>query len=138
MRDGVKLHTVILVPKNAKGLPMLLERTPYNASGFAQENIPHLRDALRPAGREWVDDGYILVFQDILGKYGSKGDYVMTRPPIGKLNPSKTDDTTDDPSFAAELPGKQPPLTHAYIAYSLSLLLALEIAAATAYPTSDT
>jgi putative CocE/NonD family hydrolase len=95
MRDGVKLHTVILVPKNARGLPMLLERTPYNAGGFAQDNIPHLRDALRPAGREWVDDGYILVFQDIRGKYGSKGDYVMTRPPIGKLNPSKTDDTTD-------------------------------------------
>jgi len=95
MRDGVKLNTVILVPKNAKGYPMLLERTPYNADGFAKENIPHLRDALWPAGREWVDDGYILVYQDIRGKYGSKGDYVMTRPPIGKLNPSKTDDTTD-------------------------------------------
>ncbi|WP_239700525.1 CocE/NonD family hydrolase [Massilia sp. 9096] len=95
MRDGVKLHTVILVPKNATGLPMLLERTPYNADGFAKENIPHLRDALWPAGREWVDDGYILVYQDIRGKYGSKGDYVMTRPPVGKLNPSKTDDTTD-------------------------------------------
>jgi hypothetical protein len=49
----------------------------------------------------------------------------------------ETDDTTDDPSFAAELPGKQPPLTHAYIAYSSFLLLALEIAATTAYPISD-
>jgi hypothetical protein len=45
--------------------------------------------------------------------------------------------TYHDPSFAAELPGKQPPLMHAYIAYSFSLLLALEITATTAYPISD-
>jgi len=95
MRDGVKLHTVVLIPKGAKNFPMLLERTPYDAGGFAKENVPHLRDALWPAGREWADDGYILVYQDIRGKYGSKGDYVMTRPPIGALNPTKTDDTTD-------------------------------------------
>jgi putative CocE/NonD family hydrolase len=95
MRDGVQLHTIILAPRNAKGLPMLLERTPYDASGFVKETSPRLRDSVRPSGREWVDDGYILVFQDIRGKYGSKGDYVMTRPPIGKLNPSTTDDTTD-------------------------------------------
>ena len=47
------------------------------------------------AQREWVDDGYIVVDQDIRGKYGSEGDYVMTRPPMGPLNPTKTDDTTD-------------------------------------------
>ena len=34
MRDGVKLHTVILVPKGAKNAPILLTRTPYNASGL--------------------------------------------------------------------------------------------------------
>src|SRR5215475_16021810 len=34
MRDGVKLHTVILVPKGAKGAPILLTRTPYNANKF--------------------------------------------------------------------------------------------------------
>ena len=94
MRDGVKLHTVILVPKGAKGLPMLLERTPYNAGGFSSDK-PKMRDAVWPAQREWVDDGYIIVDQDIRGKYGSEGDYVMTRPPIGPLNPTKTDDTTD-------------------------------------------
>ena len=33
MRDGVKLHTVILVPKGAKGAPILLTRTPYDADG---------------------------------------------------------------------------------------------------------
>jgi len=94
MRDGVKLHTQILVPKVEKGLPMLLERTPYDASGFAHDK-PKMRDAVWSAQREWVDDGYIIVDQDVRGKYGSEGDYVMTRPPVGQLNPTKTDDTTD-------------------------------------------
>jgi putative CocE/NonD family hydrolase len=94
MRDGVKLHTVILVPKGAKGLPMLLERTPYDANFFTSDK-PKMRDAVWPAQREWVDDGYIVVDQDIRGKYGSEGDYVMTRPLMGPLNPTKTDDTTD-------------------------------------------
>jgi len=95
MRDGVKLHTVIVVPKGAHDLPILLERTPYNAGFFSSHDSPHLRDTLWSANREWVDDGYIFVYQDIRGKYGSEGAYVMTRPPMGPLNPSKTDDTTD-------------------------------------------
>jgi predicted acyl esterase len=95
MRDGVKLHTVIIIPKNARGLPMLLERTPYDATFDARTDAPHLRDAVWSALREWVDDGYIFVSQDIRGKYGSQGKYVMTRPVIGPLNPTKTDDTTD-------------------------------------------
>jgi len=95
MRDGVKLHTVILIPHGAKGLPMLLERTPYNAGEFSKAAVPRLREAVSTANREWVDDQYIIVHQDIRGKYGSQGKYVMTRPPIGALNPTKTDDTTD-------------------------------------------
>ena len=95
MRDGVELHTIIVVPKNARGLPMLLERTPYDASEDSKVDSPHLRDAVWTPEREWVDDGYIVIAQDIRGKYGSHGSYVMTRPPIGSLNPSQTDDTTD-------------------------------------------
>ena len=49
----------------------------------------------------------------------------------------ETDDTTDDPAFAAEQPGKQNPLDHSYIAYSFSLLLALEFAAAIVLSYSD-
>src|ERR1700760_1731295 len=45
MRDGVNLHTVILVPKEARGLPILLERTPYNAGEFSSDK-PHMRDAV--------------------------------------------------------------------------------------------
>jgi hypothetical protein len=57
-------------------------------------------------------------------------------PPSLPLDPETTDDTVeydyvvDDQTPSAELPGKQPPLTHAYITYSFSLLLALEFATA--------
>ncbi|MBR0552303.1 CocE/NonD family hydrolase [Sphingomonadaceae bacterium LXI357] len=95
MRDGVKLHTVIMIPKGAHDLPILLERTPYNASGFAPNNSPHMKDAVWSGDTDWADGSYILVWQDIRGKYGSEGDYVMVRPPRGPLNPTKTDDTTD-------------------------------------------
>jgi putative CocE/NonD family hydrolase len=95
MRDGVKLFTVILIPHGAQGLPILLERTPYNAGEFSKAAVPRLREAVGTANREWVDDQYILVHQDIRGKYGSQGKYVMTRPPVGAMNPTRTDDTTD-------------------------------------------
>ncbi len=81
MRDGVKLHTFIVIPKGAHNLPMLLERTPYDAELLYTNDSPHLKTAVWAANREWVEDGYIFVYQDIRGKYGSQGDYVMTRPP---------------------------------------------------------
>ncbi|WP_246058705.1 CocE/NonD family hydrolase [Luteibacter pinisoli] len=95
MRDGVKLHTVIVIPQGSAAAPMLLERTPYGASSFLSGNSTRLRDRLLPGDRIWADNGYILVAQDMRGKYGSEGAYVMTRPPIGPLNPTTTDDTTD-------------------------------------------
>lgn len=95
MRDGVKLHTVIVVQRGSNGAPMVLERTPYDANSFLSGDSVRLRDRLFPGDRVWADHGYILVAQDIRGKYGSEGTYVMTRPPIGPLNPTKTDDTTD-------------------------------------------
>ncbi|MBD8898996.1 CocE/NonD family hydrolase [Rhodanobacter sp. DHG33] len=95
MRDGVKLHTVIVIPKNAHDRPMLLERTPYNASGFLEGNSLHMADAVWSGDKDWANAGYILVWQDVRGKYGSEGKYIMTRPPMGPLNPTTTDDTTD-------------------------------------------
>ena len=93
MRDGVKLHTVILVPKGPRDCRSCWSARP--TTPLASLDKPNMRDAVWQAQREWVDDGYIIVDQDIRGKYGSEGDYVMTRPPIGPLNPTKTDDTTD-------------------------------------------
>ncbi|HEX4267226.1 MAG TPA: CocE/NonD family hydrolase [Steroidobacteraceae bacterium] len=95
MRDGIKLHTVIMAPKGAKSLPMLLERTPYDAGSLSNTDSPHMAAAVWSGDRDWANGHYILVWQDIRGKYGSQGDYVMTRPPRGPLNRSKTDDTTD-------------------------------------------
>ncbi len=95
MRDGIKLHTVIMAPKGANNLPMLLERTPYDAGSLSNTDSPHMHDAVWSGDRDWANGHYILVWQDIRGKYGSQGAYIMTRPPRGPLNPSKTDDTTD-------------------------------------------
>jgi putative CocE/NonD family hydrolase len=96
MRDGTRLYTVIVVPKGAKDAPIVLTRTPYNAKKRAERNIsPHMLSALSQGDEVFVSDGYIRVFQDIRGKYGSEGEYIMTRPPRGPLNPTKVDHTTD-------------------------------------------
>jgi hypothetical protein len=99
MRDGVKLHTVILVPKGARNAPILLTRTPYNASGLTRNtNSSDLGSALYGydnATDVIVEGGYIRVVQDIRGKYGSEGEYVMNRPLHGPQNPTPVDHATD-------------------------------------------
>jgi putative CocE/NonD family hydrolase len=96
MRDGVKLHTVIVIPRGARMAPMILTRTPYDASSRAQRSqSPHMLAALPQGDEVFVADGYIRVFQDVRGKYGSEGDYVMTRPLRGPLNSSQVDHSTD-------------------------------------------
>jgi len=99
MRDGVKLHTVILIPKGAARAGIVLTRTPYNANELSQ-NTPsmHLGTALwgyDNATETIIDGGYIRVVQDIRGKYGSEGDYIMNRPIHGPLNPTPVDESTD-------------------------------------------
>ncbi len=96
MRDGVKLYTVIVVPKGARNAPLLLTRTPYNAAARAQRAAsPHMLAMLPLFDELFVADGYIRVYQDVRGKYGSEGDYVMTRPLRGPLNNSTVDHSTD-------------------------------------------
>src|SRR3984885_2797931 len=95
MRDGVKLHTVVLVPKNAKGAPILLTRTPYDANKLTTHiDSSHLGPSLYGydnATDVIVDGGYIRVVQDVRGKYGSEGDYIMNRPLHGPQNPTPVD-----------------------------------------------
>src|SRR6202041_1663926 len=96
MRDGVKLYTVIVIPKGAAHAPILLTRTPYNAKDRAtRSESPYMLDELPLSDEVFVKAGYIRVFQDVRGKYGSEGAYLMTPPPIGPLNSSGIDDTTD-------------------------------------------
>jgi uncharacterized protein len=99
MRDGVRLYTVILVPKGAKDAPILLTRTPYDANvltGHAESS--HLGPILSGydnATDVIVEGGYIRVVQDVRGKHGSEGDYVMNRPLHGPQNPTPVDHATD-------------------------------------------
>jgi putative CocE/NonD family hydrolase len=99
MRDGVKLRTVILVPKGASAAPILLTRTPYNATELTSHaHSGHLGPTLNGydnATDVIVEGGYIRVVQDIRGKYGSEGDYVMTRPLHGPQNATPVDHSTD-------------------------------------------
>ena len=99
MRDGVKLHTVIVMPKGTNNAPILLTRTPYSATGMVSHAASaHLGPALEGydnATDVIIEDGYIRVIQDVRGKYGSEGDYVMTRPLHGPLNPTPVDHATD-------------------------------------------
>src|SRR5881398_1966578 len=99
MRDGVKLHTVILVPKSAKNAPILLTRTPYSATELTS-HAPSAHLGLILWGYDnatevIVEGGYIRVVQDVRGKYDSEGDYVMNRPLHGPLNPTPVDHSTD-------------------------------------------
>lgn len=89
MRDGVKLHAVILKPSDiAAPLPILLQRTPYGVDGDNRESI----FARRP---ELARNGYIFVGEDIRGRYKSRGKFIMMRPLADHSNPSAIDESTD-------------------------------------------
>ena len=91
MRDGVKLHTEFYTPKNAAStLPILMNRTPYGISspGKGVSNMIY-----RYA--DMIPDGYIFVFQDIRGRYGSEGKFVMLRPLHDLGDPKGVDESTD-------------------------------------------
>jgi putative CocE/NonD family hydrolase len=91
MRDGVKLHTEFYTPKNATTpLPMLMNRTPY---GIANPNKGISNMIYRYA--DMVPEGYIFVFQDIRGRYGSEGKFVMLRPLHDSSEPKGVDESTD-------------------------------------------
>jgi putative CocE/NonD family hydrolase len=96
MRDGVKLHTVLVIPKGAKGAPILLDRTPYNAAHeTSTTESSHGASILPLAYGELFDAGYIIAYQDVRGKYGSEGEYINERPLRGPLNSTNIDHATD-------------------------------------------
>jgi hypothetical protein len=91
MRDGVRLHTVILKPSQVEAgenLPFLLNRTPYGVDDEDPTTINH-------AMPELAASGYVFVFQDIRGRYGSEGAFVMNRPLAMQHGPMDIDETTD-------------------------------------------
>jgi putative CocE/NonD family hydrolase len=91
MRDGVKLHTEIYAPRNtSEKLPLFLTRTPY---GLGDDDAGYSR--LLGLYREMFADGYIFVMQDIRGRYGSEGHFVMARAPRDRKDPKSIDEGTD-------------------------------------------
>lgn len=99
MRDGVKLHTVILLPKGAKKSPILLTRTPYSADRLTSHaDSAHLGPVLHGYDNALdviLEGGYIRAVQDVRGKHGSEGDYIVNRPLRGPLNKTPVDHATD-------------------------------------------
>ena len=89
MRDGVKLHAVILKPADIPGpLPFLLQRTPYGVDGTDRASFSFQRPEL-------ARDGYIYVCEDIRGRYKSEGEFVMSRPMADHSDPKAVDESTD-------------------------------------------
>src|ERR1019366_8262764 len=89
MRDGVKLQTVVFVPKHARApLPILLQRTPYDVPKDDLTLLSPNLDSLRA-------DGYIFAFQNLRGRFGSEGTFVMIRPPRDHADPKAIDESTD-------------------------------------------
>ncbi len=87
-RDGIKLHTVLFTPKNAKSaLPVMLQRTPYG--------VPVDEKGLRGSLRYLAADGYVFAFQDIRGRFKSEGQFVMQRAVRDKRDLKSVDESTD-------------------------------------------
>lgn len=91
MRDGVRLHTALYVPKDdSQTYPILLTRTPYSCAPYGVDKYP---DTLRSPA-PYVKSGYIFAFQDVRGRWMSEGEFVNMRP----INPSKGPNQTDESS----------------------------------------
>jgi hypothetical protein len=102
MRDGVRLHTKILVPTDRnESLPFLFSRTPYGIADAA--------DRLDSLFTTLAADGYIFVFQDIRGKFRSEGVFVMQRPARAPGDTKSIDEGTDTYDTIEWLLGNVPP-----------------------------
>lgn len=97
MRDGVELFTIIAIPKNVPGkMPIIMTRTPYSAAKRASRiHSPDIAMTLPAVDEVLVRNGYIRVYQDIRGRFKSKGKYVMTVPTRGPFNSGEVDQVTD-------------------------------------------
>lgn len=89
MRDGVRLYTLIYVPKGITApLPFIMMRTPYGSDARGPT-------ALQNYLKDLADEGYIFVFQDNRGRHKSEGQFVMSRPPRVAGDPKAVDESTD-------------------------------------------
>jgi len=93
MRDGVKLFTSMYIPKDTTGQhPILLKRTPYSCAPYGEDNWQNFAPGYL---RYYLREGYIIVTQDVRGRWMSEGDFVDVRPFIKDKKPGDIDESTD-------------------------------------------
>lgn len=93
MRDAVKLHTIVYLPKDTgRRYPMIMMRTPYGIGPYEEDKF---RGSLGPSG-QFLTEGYIFVYQDVRGCYMSEGVFENMRPQlVERRGPTDIDESTD-------------------------------------------
>jgi len=92
MRDGVRLLTRVYVPKDeSQAWPILLTRTPYALKPYGADNYTDVSGSLKT----FAKDSFILVTQDVRGRYGSEGEYVHVRPFKPNKGATEADESSD-------------------------------------------
>jgi uncharacterized protein len=92
MRDGIKLFTSIYIPNDkSEKHPILMTRTPYSCRPYGEDKFPGIMSSYRAA---YVKENYIIVFQDVRGRYMSEGEFEDVRP----FNKDKTGMQIDEAS----------------------------------------
>ncbi len=97
MRDGVRLYTAVFIPKNKKALhPVLMTRTPFSCAPYGKKNSSFWEEKIY---HDYLRAEYILVFQDVRGRWMSEGEFVNVRPYIenkqGRDDIDEASDTYD-------------------------------------------
>jgi putative CocE/NonD family hydrolase len=94
MRDGVRLFTQVYVPKDkTRTYPFILKRTPYGVKPYGLDQY-----VVNPGvqSSRYFEEAYIVVYQDVRGRYMSEGEFLHIRPIIeGNRGPRDIDETTD-------------------------------------------
>jgi len=93
MRDDTRLFTAVYTPRDTSELhPILIHRTPYSCSPYGESNYLSLWNGYKKA---YLSEGYILVIQDVRGRWMSEGEFVNIRPFIQNKKPGDIDESTD-------------------------------------------
>ncbi|MFC4635651.1 CocE/NonD family hydrolase [Dokdonia ponticola] len=92
MRDGIKLHTTIYSPKDtSKTYPIVMQRTPYSCRPYGEDQF---RSKIGP-NKYMMEDGYIIVYQDVRGRWMSEGKYDNMRAFIPNKKDKEVDEASD-------------------------------------------
>jgi putative CocE/NonD family hydrolase len=92
MRDGARLFTRVYVPKDeSESHPILLTRTPYTVKPYGVDNYNDPDGTFAALAK----DRFIMVSQDVRGRFGSEGKFVHMRPFNPNKGPKDTDESTD-------------------------------------------